>query len=108
MSRFGAAFLIAATLAATPAAAAEQVPHKITGSGAWGCRDKGDLVDLLFLGISVTFQAKLEAAIAEGRCVTFALGESVIIVEQGDHGIVKVQRGGATPAVYWTTTRYLN
>jgi len=107
MSKIGAAFLTAVMLAATPLAAAE-APHRITNSGGWGCRDKNELIDLLFLGISVTFQAKLATAISEGRCVNFAPGESVVIVERGDNGIIKVERGGVTPAVYWTTTRYVN
>jgi hypothetical protein len=112
MSRFGAAILTASMLAATAPAplalAAEEAPHKITHEAAWGCRDKTDLIDLLFLGISATFDNQLATALADGRCVYFTAGESVVIVDPGANGLVKVERPGASPAEYWTQSRNLN
>jgi hypothetical protein len=112
MFKLGAAFLAAAALAATspipPAAAAEQVPHKIVREAAWGCRDKGDVIDLLFQGISVTFDSRLATAIADGKCVAFAPGEDVVIVDPGANGLIKVVRPGASPVAYWTASRNLN
>jgi len=114
MSKLGAAFLsaliLAATpLAATPSSAAEvQVPHRIARDAAWGCRDKHDVFDLLFLGLSTSFDTVLASALADGRCVYFTPGESVTIIEQGSHGLVKVQRGGAEPVTYWTPLRNVN
>jgi hypothetical protein len=109
MSKLGAVFLTTAMLAANvqiPVAnAAEEAPHLITQSSAWGCRDKGDLFNLLFAGISASFDTQLATALADGRCVYFAPGESVTVLEQGAHGVVKVQRGGASPVTYWTTSR---
>ena len=112
MSKIGAAFLTALAFAATSpiplAAAAEQVPHKIVRDAAWGCRDKGDVIDLLFQGISVTFDSRLATAIADGKCVAFAPGENVVIVEPGANGLVKIARPGVWPATYWTASRNLN
>jgi hypothetical protein len=111
MSKLSALFLTAAMLAATPAipsASAAEAPHRISHNPAWGCRDKGDLYDLLFLGLSASFDSKLAAALADGRCVSFAPGESVTILEEGGQGIVKVQRGGVTPVAYWTAARNIN
>jgi|HubBroStandDraft_6_1064221.scaffolds.fasta_scaffold2471615_2 hypothetical protein len=112
MSRIGAAFLTALMLAASPpvplAAAAEAAPHKITRDTAWGCRDKGDVINLLFLGISAGFDTQLASALADGRCITFKPGEDVVIVEPGANGLVKVQRPGASPAAYWTVSRNVN
>jgi len=108
MSQIGAVFLTALMLAATPAAAAEEVPHRIARDAAWGCRDKGDVIDLLFLGMSVTFDGKLAHALADGRCVYFTAGEDVVVVDPGSNGLVKVRRLGATPAAYWTQARNLN
>jgi|HubBroStandDraft_6_1064221.scaffolds.fasta_scaffold2006680_1 hypothetical protein len=108
MSRFGAAFLAASVLAAIPAAAAEQVPHKVVGEAAWGCRDKSDVIELLFQGMSVSYDGKLTSAIAAGRCVAFVPGEDVVIVDPGANGIVKVARPGASPVAYWTAVRNLN
>ena len=109
MSKLGAVFLTAAVLAATPLAtsplAAAEAPHRIARDAAWGCRDKGDLLDLLFLGLSTSFDTKLATALADGRCVYFAPGEDVTILEDGGHGLVKVRRGGAVPVTYWTTQR---
>ena len=102
MSKIGAALLTAILLAAIPAAA--QAPHRIARDAAWGCRDKAELFDLLFLGLSTSFDTKLASAIAEGRCVFFNSGESVEIIEPVGHGVVRVQRGG-TPAAYWTSAR---
>jgi hypothetical protein len=104
MSRFGAASLTAVLLVATPVAAAE-APHRIVHDAAWGCRDKNELIDLLFLGLSTTFDTKLAAALGDGRCVYFKAGEGVTIVEEGRHGLVRVQREDATPVSYWTTVR---
>jgi len=60
MSKIGAAFLIALWLAAGSAAAAEvTVPHHVTHGAAWGCSDKNELIDLLFLGLSASFDDKL-------------------------------------------------
>ncbi|HXO01535.1 MAG TPA: hypothetical protein VN900_05720 [Stellaceae bacterium] len=112
MSKIGAAFLTGALLVATPlvsaALAAEEAPHRIAHEAAWGCRDKNDLIDLLFLGLSTSFDDRLAAALAEGRCVYFAPGESVTILKDGGHGLVKVQRGGAVPVAYWTPLRNVN
>jgi hypothetical protein len=122
MSRFGAAFLTAALLVAAaplhPAASAETMasipmasaapPHRIAHDAAWGCRDKNDVIDLLFQGMSVTFDDKLATALADGRCVTFKSGENVVIVEPGAHGLVKVQRLDVSPVAYWMPARYVN
>jgi hypothetical protein len=118
MSRVGAAFLTALTLAATapiPLAAAEtnpatpvaatEAPHRIAREAAWGCRDKSDVIELLFQGISVSFDGKLAAALADGRCITFKPDEDVVIVEPGANGLVRVQRPGASPVAYWTASR---
>lgn len=108
MSKIGAAFLTAVMLALTSLAAAE-APHRIVRDGAWGCRDRADVFDLLFLGISASFDTKLAGALADGRCVLFNPGEDVVIVETGQHGILQVQRGvvtpAASPAAYWTAAR---
>jgi hypothetical protein len=112
MSKFGVAFLTAAVLAATPLAAppslAAEAPHRIAQSAAWGCRDKGDLIDLLFLGLSASFDTKLSTALADGRCAYFTPGESVTILENGGNGLVKVKRDGAMPVSYWTPVRNVN
>jgi hypothetical protein len=121
MSRYGAAFLTASILVATapiPLAAAEtaaatpvaatEAPHRIARDAAWGCRDKGDVIELLFQGISTNFDGKLAAALADGRCITFKPGEDVVIVEPGANGLVRVQRPGASPAAYWTVSRNVN
>jgi hypothetical protein len=111
MSKLGAVFLAAAMLAATPAispASAAEAPHRIAHDPAWGCRDKGDLYDLLFLGLSASFDSKLASALADGRCVSFTPGESVTILEPAGHGIIQVQRGGATPVAYWTAVRNID
>jgi hypothetical protein len=111
MSRIGAAFLtlmLAGTPAITPATAAEQAPHRIARDTAWGCRDKTDLINLLFLGLSANFDSQLATALADGRCVTFSAGEGVAIVEPGDNGLVRVERLGASPAAYWTQSRNVN
>ena len=109
MPKLGAALLTALVLATTPLAAAEmQVPHRIARDAAWGCRDKSDLLNLLFLGISTSFDTKLAAALAEGRCIYFKPGEDVMVLDPGQQGIVRVQRGGVAPAVYWTPSRNVN
>src|SRR5580658_3576247 len=99
MSRFGAAFLTAALLAAVApipsALAAEQAPHRITRDAAWGCRDKADVINLLFLGLSAGFDNQLADALADGRCVYFSPGENVLIVDPGANGLVRVERPGA-------------
>lgn len=118
MSRFGAAFLTASLLAATAAVspapaetmagiplAAAAPPHHIAQNAAWGCRDKKDVIDLLFQGMSVTFDNRLAAALADGRCVSFKSGENVVIVEPGSNGLVKVQRLDASPVAYWIPAR---
>ena len=121
MSRVGAAFLTALTLAAfapislaaaettaaTPVAATE-APHRIARDAAWGCRDKNDVFDLLFQAISASFDGKLAAALADGRCITFKPGENVVIVEPGAGGLVRVQRLGASPVAYWTASHNVN
>jgi hypothetical protein len=113
MSKFGAAFLTASMLAMTPLAAvaapAADTPQKISRDAAWGCRDKHDVFDLLFLGLSTSFDDRLADALADGRCVYFKMGEDVTIIEQStSHGLVKVQRGGTQPATYWILQRNLN
>ncbi len=112
MSKLGAAFLTTLMLATSPLAAAPltaaEVPHRIARDTAWGCRDKNDLIDLLFLGLSASFDSKLAQALAEGRCAYFTPGENVTILEDGGHGLVRVQRGGAVPVVYWTPQRNVN
>ena len=111
MSRVGAVFLTASILAAaapTPVVAAAEAPHRIARDAAWGCRDKNDVIDLLFQGISVNFDGKLAAALADGRCVAFKPGEDVVILEPGVNGLVRVQRPGASPVAYWTATRNVN
>ncbi len=112
MSKLGAAFLTAlalttTALVATPASAAE-TPHRVARDASWGCRDKGELFDLLFLGISASFETKLASALADGRCVYFTPGESVTILEDAGHGVLKVQRGGVVPVAYWTPQRNIN
>ena len=111
MSRFGAAFLTASMLAATCpvplAAAAEEAPHRIARDAAWGCRDKNDVIDLLFLGLSATFDTTLANALADGRCVYFTPGESVVIIETGGNGLVRIARPEASPVSYWTPSRNL-
>ena len=112
MSKLGAAFVTAlmfttAPLVATPVSAAE-APHRIARDASWGCRDKSELLDLLFLGISASFDTKLASALADGRCVYFMPGETVTILEDAGHGVVKVQRGGAGPIAYWTPLRNIN
>ena len=113
MSNFGAVFLTGALLVATPIASmpapAAEAPRHITGDTAWGCRDKNDVIDLLFQGLSTSFDTQLASALADGRCVSFKLGEDVTLLEGADHGLVRVQRGGAAePVVYWTPLRNLN
>lgn len=113
MSKLGAAFLTGVLLAAAPAPAsvspslaAEAAPHRIARDAAWGCRDKHELFNLLFLGLSTSFDTKLAEALADGRCVYFDPGETVTILEDsGSHGLVKVERGGAQPVAYWTPLR---
>jgi len=113
MSKLAAAFLTAVMLAATPfaaiAAPAAEAPHKITHAAAWGCRDKHDVFNILFLGLSTSFDDRLADALADGRCVYFNMGEDVVIIDQSaSHGLVKVQRGGTQPATYWILQRNLN
>ena len=110
MSKLGAIFLTGVMLAATPLtampAAAAEAPHRISHDAAWGCRDKHEVFDLLFLGLSTSFDDQLAKALADGRCVYFKSGESVTIIEDtASHGLVKVQRGGAQPVTYWTAVR---
>jgi hypothetical protein len=109
MSKLGAAFLAAVVLAAAPVStapvSAAEVPHRIARDAAWGCRDKSDLLDLLFLGLSTSFDTKLAIALAEGRCIYFNSGEDVVVVEPGEKGLIQVQRTGAAPATYWTPSR---
>jgi hypothetical protein len=114
MSRLGAALLTASILAATPVAAetttaatpaAAPAPHRIAREAAWGCREKNDVIDLLFQGMSVTFDGKLATALADGRCVVFKSGEDIVIVEPDANGLVRVQRPGASPVAYWTASR---
>jgi len=113
MSKLGAVFLTglvlsASPIAAPPAAAAE-APHKISREAAWGCRDKHDVFDLLFLGLSTSFDSELAQALAEGRCVYFTPGEDVTILDDSSsHGLIKVQRGGAQPVTYWTPVRNID
>jgi len=109
MSKLGAVFLGVSLLTTTPlatvSAAATEAPHHITQGAAWGCRDKHDVFDILFLGLSASFDTKLATALADGRCVFFQSGETVTIIEgTGSHGLVKIQRG-AEPATYWTPVR---
>ncbi|MBV8778297.1 MAG: hypothetical protein JO032_04715 [Alphaproteobacteria bacterium] len=117
MSKLRAAFLTAAALAAatpaTPSPSAADTLHRITHDPAWGCRDKGDLYNLLFLGISASFDTQLAAALADGRCIAFAPGERVSVIGDGTRGVVKVQRGLATTvstssAGYWTLARNID
>lgn len=113
MSKFGAAFLTAVMLATTPiavvAAPAMDAPHKITRDAAWGCREKHDVFDLLFLGLSTSFDDRLADALSDGRCVYFKPGEDVMIIDQSvSHGLIKVQRRGTEPVIYWTPRRNLN
>ena len=113
MSKLGAAFLSAVMLTASPlgafAAPAVETPHKVVRSAAWGCRDKHEVFDLLFLGLSTSFDDRLATALADGRCIYFDAGESVTIIEDTkSHGVVKVQRGGAQPVTYWTSARNLD
>ena len=112
MSKLGAAFLTASLIAATPltatAAPATQAPHQIARDAAWGCRDQNEVIDLLFLGLSTSFDTTLASALADGRCVYFKPGENVTILEDAGHGLVKIERGGPTPVVYWTSLRNLD
>jgi hypothetical protein len=108
MSKLGAVFLGVSLLAATPLAAtaapAADVPHHIGKGTAWGCRDKGELIHLLFLGLSTSFDSQLATALADGRCTSFTLGETVTILEDAGQGLVKVQRG-SEPSAYWLPVR---
>ena len=112
MSKLGAAFLTGAMLVATPLAApplsAAEAPHRIARDAAWGCRDINEVIDILFLGLSTSFDSKLAAAVADGRCVYFKPGESVTIIDDPSRGLVKVRRGGAEPVAYWTPLRNVN
>ena len=113
MSKLGAVFLTGVMLAAIPLtampASAAEVPHKIARDTAWGCSDKHQVFDLLFLGLSASFDDELAKALADGRCVYFKTGENVIVIEDTvSHGLVKVQRDGAQPATYWTSLRNVN
>lgn len=106
MSKLGAAFLGLSLVAATPLPAAPAppaaTPHHIAQSAAWGCRDKHQVFNLLFLGLSTSFDMKLATALADGSCVVFQSGETVTILEgTGSHGLVKVRRG-TDPTTYWT------
>jgi hypothetical protein len=112
MSKLGAVFLsglilTAPALAAAPSAVAPDAPRHISGAAAWGCRDKGELIDLLFLGLSTSFDLKLASALAEGRCAYFTAGENVTVIENAGHGLVKVkvERPGAPLDSYWTPLR---
>jgi hypothetical protein len=109
MSKLGTALLglslLAATPVPTPAAAAAETPHHIIQSAAWGCHKKHEVFDLMFMGLSTSFDTKLASALNSGRCVSFQQGETVRILQgTGSHGLVKVQRG-ADPATYWTPVR---
>jgi hypothetical protein len=112
MSKLGAAFLTGAMLVSASLSAAQlaavDVPHHIARDAAWGCQDKTDLINLLFLGLSASFDNQLAQAIADGRCAYFEPGENVTIMEDAGQGLVKVQRGGATPVTYWTPLRNVN
>jgi hypothetical protein len=114
MTKLGAVFLTGVVLTttpmmmATPSAAAE-APHRIARDAAWGCRDKHDVFNLLFLGMSTSFDSKLAQALSDGSCVFFKSGENVTIIEDtSSHGLVKVQRDSAEPATYWTPLRNVN
>ena len=112
MSKLGAVFLglslLAATLSPAPPAVAADAPHRIAQSAAWGCHNKHDVFDLLFLGLSASFDTKLADEITDGRCIFFQSGESVTILGgTRSHGLVKVQRG-TEPATYWTPVRNLD
>jgi len=109
MSKLGAAFLGLLLLAETPLpappAVAGETPHHIAQSAAWGCRNKHDVFNLLFLGLSTSFDTQLATALTDGRCVFFESGEAVTILDGTDsHGLVKIQRG-TEPATYWTPVR---
>jgi hypothetical protein len=109
MSTIGAVFLAAFTLTGAPQPAVPtEAPLRITQNAAWGCHEKSDLIDLLFLGLSTSFDTKLAVLLADGRCVYFKAGENVQILETGPHGFVKVQREGASPVTYWTVRRNMN
>ncbi|HTZ36729.1 MAG TPA: hypothetical protein VMB84_11930 [Stellaceae bacterium] len=104
MTRLGAGLLSAALLAATAASAAEPA-HRIVQQAAWGCRDRNELIDLLFLGLSTSFDTKLADALGDGRCIFFAPDESVTIIRTTAHGLVQVQRAGPSAPAYWTAAR---
>ena len=112
MSKLGAALLSLSLLAATPLpsppAAAADASHHIAQSvsAAWGCHSKRQTFDLLFMGLSASFDTKRASALEDGSCVFFQPGETVTILGgTGSHGLVKIQRGGAMPASYWTPAR---
>ncbi|HWB51660.1 MAG TPA: hypothetical protein VG651_21305 [Stellaceae bacterium] len=107
MSKLGAAFLTGVLLAAIPCIAkAAEAPHRIARDAAWGCRDKHQVFNLLFLGLSTSFDDRLAQSLADGSCVFFKSGETVTIIEDtGSHGLVKVKREGAEPATFWTQLR---
>lgn len=109
MSKLAAALLGLSLLAVTPlprpAAAAAETPHHVIQSAAWGCHNKHEVFNLLFMGLSTSFNSKLASALNDGRCVSFQQGETVTILQGTDsHGLVKVQRG-AERATYWTPVR---
>jgi hypothetical protein len=113
MSKIGAVILTSLLLAVSPLLVkpvpAAEVPHRIARDAAWGCRDKHQLYNLLFMAMSTRFDDQLAQALAEGTCIFFKPGENVTIVEDsGSHGVVKVRRDGAEPATYWTPLRNIN
>jgi len=106
MRRVAAALIATGLLAAAPGLA--QTARQIVRSGAFGCQDKAELVNLLFLGVSAAFDNQLATAIADGTCIIFTVGESVVALDQDAHGILQVRRAGAVPVAYWTPARNVN
>jgi hypothetical protein len=71
MSKFGGVFLTALLLGAAPVAQALRRPRHIAQEAAWGCRDRSDLIDLLFLGLSTSFDNKLATALGRRAVCVF-------------------------------------
>jgi hypothetical protein len=99
------ALCAAALLAACSANA--QGERQIARDGAWGCRDRQDTVDLLFLGISAAFDTKLAHEIALGLCGYFKAGENVVVVDKDPLGLVKVRRTASPGVPLWTPSQNL-
>jgi hypothetical protein len=76
--------------------------RQIVSGGAWACRDRATVVDLLFLGNSGSFSNKLTFDVASGTCVVLAGGEAVLEMAKDPMGLIRVQRTESSKMAYWT------